>query len=295
MTTRLLNVGALFVVCLATLGCPGCGFEDGSDDGEEDTESVASELLPSVYEIAVQSSATSSIEASGKCSSSPGQGGNLLEAGQRYLGKCEGAGLPPQVVGTKGNRYLRFRTDPSVRAAKDRTELMVNQEYFPFGERVYVAFELMIPSGTADTNDYFYLMQLWQCSPAPPIGGVRVTRGKGNGHTINFLTRGDFSERSFGSTALTPGSWHTFIISYFVWPRGGDGEVKVWVDRSPDPIVINASFGYFNRDTCVEGERPPQHFRVKFGMYKGNEPGARFESRLRNMRIGPSYQSVRPW
>jgi hypothetical protein len=84
---------------------------------------------------------------------------------------------------------------------------------------------------------------------------------------------------------MRPGVWHRFVVSYVVSPRKG-GEVKVWIDQDPDPVIDTHSFGFFNVGTCVEGSRPQQHFRVKFGIYKDTEPGKCFDVRYDDFRIG---------
>ncbi|MCB1376795.1 MAG: hypothetical protein KDK89_00275 [Alphaproteobacteria bacterium] len=112
------------------------------------------------------------------CSSTIGRGGNLLEAGQKYPGKCEGGGKAPQIVGTQSYlKHLWFRNDPSYSGTlKTRTELAFTQQYFPFDEQVFLGFRMMIPRGTDITvGSAFYLLQLWQCSGAPPIGGIRLS------------------------------------------------------------------------------------------------------------------------
>ena len=247
------------------------------------------------YAITAEPEAGATIDDPWLCSSSIGAGGNLLEAGQRYAGKCQGGGLAPDIVGDKPFlHHLRFANDPGYRwTGKTRTELAVTQRNFPFDERVYLGFRMMIPRGTdVSVGSAFYLLQLWQCAGAPPIAGIRLTEG--TSHTVNFMTRGDFRGASFADLDLLPGVWHRVILSFVVRPRGG-GEVKLWVDQHPDPIVDTNSFGFFNVGTCVEGRRPPQHFRVKFGIYKDTEPGQHFDVRYDDFRIGNSYRSVMPW
>ena len=156
-------------------------------------------LLPAPAEAAIYYTITAEpehgayIQNRSQCSSKIGNGGNLVELGQRYSGKCQGGGIAPKIVGTQ--RFLKhvvFRNNPSYRGtAKTRTELAVTQRYFPFYERVYLGFRMMIPRGTDVTvGSAFYMLQLWQCGGAPPIGGIRLREG--TSHTAEFMTRGDF-------------------------------------------------------------------------------------------------------
>ena len=235
------------------------------------------------------------IENRALCSPKINSGGSLLELGQRYPGKCEGGGIAPEIVGTQTYlKHLWFRNDPNYRGvSKTRTELAVTQRYFPFNERVYLGFRMMIPRGTDITvGSAFYMLQLWQCAGAAPIAGIRLEEG--TSHRVQFMTRGDFRQGSFVSHNMLPGVWHRFIVSIIARPRNG-GEMKVWIDQNPDPVIDTNSFGFFNVDTCVPGHRPPQHFRVKFGIYKDTESRKYFDVRYDDFRIGSSYRSVMPW
>lgn len=251
-----------------------------------------------IYAVSAEESDGAFIETPHNCAQQIGSGGNLFESGIRYLGKCQGAGLTPEISGTHNHqKYLKFHTEPSYTGTdKTRTELAVTDRMFPFRENFYIGFRLMIPDDVSITEDFFYLMQLWQCSGAGPIAGVRMSRGES--HKINFMTSGDSTPagRGIGGMELIPNMWHRFIIKVNVNPRNGDGEFVVWKDEEAGKLYdVNRSYGYYNIGTCAQGERPPQHFRIKFGIYKGNEPNKYFETRFDDIRIGDTYQSVKPW
>ena len=245
------------------------------------------------YAITAEPESGALIQGSGLCSSQIGSGGNLLEDGQRYPGKCEGGGQAPAIVSSKSYlRHLWFRNDPSYAGdSKTRSELAFTQQYFPFDEQVYLGFRMMIPRGTdVSVNSAFYLLQLWQCPQAGPIGGIRLTGG--TSHRVQFITRGDFEEGSFVSLDMLPGVWHRFVVSIIARPRNG-GEMKVWIDQNPDPVIDTSSFGYFSLGKCAPGRRPPQQFRVKFGIYKSTEAGKYFDVRYDDFRIGSSFSRSR--
>lgn len=248
------------------------------------------------YYISSESVRDASISSPEECSSSIGAGGNLIENGKTFAGKCEGAGLAPKISGPRDlAKYIQFTNDSNYSGGSTtRSELAITSEYFPFNEVLYVGFNLMIPANVDYTDEFFYLMQLWQCSPASPIAGIRLSRGAGNSHTINFMTRGDYREGSFATHHLAPGAWHSVILQYTVNPRNGDGKVALWLDHNGTPIVENTSYGFFNVGVCSPRVRPPQHFRIKFGMYKGDEPGRKFDVRIDNFRVGNTYNSVKP-
>lgn len=238
------------------------------------------------------------IEARDRCAPKIGSGANLVEKGQSYLGKCEGAGIAPELGQIDSLRnYLRFRTNPKTMAPKDRSELAVTQEFFPFKKQIYVGFKIMIPVNVSATNGFFYGLQFWQCSQKGPIAGLRISRG--TSHRINFVTRGDGGDNpSFGSFNLQPGAWHKIIIGLNPNPRDGLGEMKVWLNGSGTPFIYKGSFGYLNLGACNEPNepkvRPSQAYRVKFGIYKANEPQKNFEVRIDDLRIGDTYTNVKP-
>lgn len=252
-------------------------------------------LLVSLHAQALLTEATSErdarIENPNLCSDIMGAGGNYRETQFSLQGKCEGAGLAPQIVGSKEFlRHMVFRTNPSIRSAKDRTELAFANRYIPFDQTTYIGLRLMIPAGASVTNDFFYLLQLWQCSPASPIAGIRISRG--SSHKLDFLMRGDSADRTAVSYDLHPDVWHAFVIRIVANSTGGS--MKIWSDNRlvgewRGPIGFNAI------GKCLAGQRPPQHFRPKFGIYKGNEPGRAFEARFDDVRIGDTFTSVVPW
>lgn len=73
-------------------------------------------------------------------------GGDLVESGIRYRGKCNGAGLPPSIQSAGNTRYLKFATDPNFqgngKSDRTRTELALTTKWFPFEEPVYIGFNL---------------------------------------------------------------------------------------------------------------------------------------------------------
>jgi len=250
------------------------------------------------YSITLDDPQGSEITSSQACSDKIGRGGNLVEGSDYYLGKCEGSGLSPQINGKAQGRYLEFSNNHNYKGGiKTRSELALTEEYFPFNERKYIGFKIQIPHGVSSTDDFFYLMQFWQCSPASPIAGIRVSRGDGNSHNINFMTRNDSSSKTLGYYSLTPGAWHSVIIMIDPSSRSryGKGEMKVWIDQNGKALTYEGNIGYNNLGTCEKNKYPPQHYRLKFGIYKGDEPGRKFNVRYDDIRIGSTYSSVKPW
>ena len=66
-------------------------------------------------------------------------------------------------------------------------------------------------------------------------------------------------------------------------------------DPNREPEKFSGPYGYAEIGTCQEGVQPPQHFRLKFGIYKGTERNRRHEVNYDDIRIGSSFDAVSPW
>jgi hypothetical protein len=290
------GVGFVTIVILA--GCSPWGVAEGgvsprSGDPNVQKEATAS-LTPSsevsaVY-VAVTAEDRASIKGPENCGPEMGRGGNFTEGPHILKGKCNGGGLSPRIeYDHTGSHFLSFAIDPerSVAGKRDRTELAFVRRYFPFYEQLYIGFRLMIPEGVDSTDEFFYALQLWQCAGLSPIAGVRVERD--TSHTINFMTRNQEDGRSRAKFDLKPGQWHEFVLHIVPGPAGdalfhvfADGELLV---RSLVP------YGFSAADAC--GESPnEQRYRVKFGIYKGGEPGKRFAVNYDDFTIADRYETV---
>lgn len=261
------------------------------------------------------------------CGPEIGDGGNLLENGHRYEGRCQGAGQAPQITGTSEARALTFRTEHDFRyegailedaatntwvdangdRLRDRTELATPVGGLPFHTNVWVGFDIRIPAGVDSvTGSGAYVMQLWQCA-ASPIGGVRIQSGAGNGHNLQFTRRGDEPGAEYNTALATKSigtdEWHSFVIKYHVEPYsagGPKGLIEVWHRRVGATTVETklleqaTYFGYGPNSEC-QGDYYDDSFRIKYGMYKDYQPGATFRSDFRNVRIGASKAEVQPY
>lgn len=271
------------------------------------------------------------IEKPTECNSEIGHGGNLIENGRRYTGKCQGAGQEPTITGTSGTpdaRALTFRTKhdfeyPGARLEnaelntwvgadgkrlRDRTELATQKGGLPFHTNVWVGFDIRIPKGVDDvTGSGAFVMQLWQCH-AGPIAGVRIQSGAGNGHNLQFVRRGDEPgmdkeyNKAMATKPLVPNEWHSFVIKYHVerYRAGGPkGLIEVWQRKvgattTETKLFARETYFGFGPDNC-DNDTFAENFRIKYGMYKDYQPGATFRSDFRNVRIGASKKEVQPY
>lgn len=232
----------------------------------------------------------------GECSEKIGRGGNYFQGKVKLSGKCHGAVLPPEIQGPRNFlKYVSFKTDPTidngVNSGNDRTELAHTKDFFPFGHTVYIGFRMRIPKGVNITENFFQPLQLWQCSPRSPIGGLRIQRG--TSHTVQFMTRGDLQDSTKGSVTFTPGKWHDVVLSVNASPVGPSS----FVARVDGVIIANstAPFGYNRSGACDGASTPPQGFRVKFGIYKTHEPKKKFEVHFDDFRITEYYSMAKPY
>ncbi|MCP9888514.1 heparin lyase I family protein [Cyanobium sp. ATX 6A2] len=225
-----------------------------------------------------------------RCGPQIHRGGNYQEGATRLMGKCERSVEPPRIRTEPGNRYLEFRTNGKSAEGNDRVEL-AHGPYRPFARTTYIGFRLRLPARAPVTTEGFYPLQLWQCAPLSPIAGVRVDRG--SSHAINFMTRHRNRDTSVAARfRLTPGRWHRFVIAAKPDPHGA-GQFDVWADGKR---IAHWQGPYGSSETgACRGEpgRPPQHYRVKFGIYKGNEPH-RYVTHFDDLRIGDSLADVMP-
>ncbi|MBA8808790.1 hypothetical protein FHX71_002732 [Promicromonospora sukumoe] len=261
------------------------------------------------------------------CGPTIGDGGNLVENGRTYEGRCQGAGQVPTITGTSDAPALTFRTqheyrypgaildDPEANTwvdangdrLRDRTELATPGRTLPFDTNVWVGFDIRIPAGVDSvTGSGAYVMQLWQCA-ANPIGGIRIQSGAGNGHNLQFTRRGDEPGVDYNPAMVTKSvgtnEWHSFVIKYHVKPYsagGAKGLIEVWHRRvgatTVETKILEQEdyFGYGPNSACENGTYDDM-FRIKYGMYKDYQPGATFRADYRNVRIGASKAEVQPY
>jgi hypothetical protein len=262
------------------------------------------------------------------CGPGIGDGGNLIENGRTYEGKCQGAGQAPQITGPAEARALTFRTDKDFEydgarfdaeknawvdangeTLRDRTELATPGRTLPFHTNVWVGFDIRIPAATDDvTGSGAFVMQLWQCH-AGPIAGVRIQSGAGNGHNLQFVRRGDDPSvpdseynAAMATKPLDPDAWHSFVIKYNVerYRAGGPkGLIEVWhrkvgATTTETKILSQETYFGFGPAGC-DNDSFEEAFRIKYGMYKDYQPGATFRSDFRNVRIGASKAEVQPY
>jgi hypothetical protein len=212
-----------------------------------------------------------------RCGAEIGAGGNLRTPSAVLAGKCEGSGKSPTLI---ADNVIEFAAGPDGGGAKDRSELALteHQHRFKFGIQYRISFDINVPADVDVTHDFFYLAQFWQGPSRPPIAGLRMQRGEARRASV--VVRGD-GTLAKGKAVLTmdlpPGQWISVAFRLLVKPgdRGciaasaGDDASSSWCG----PIGF----------TPASGVKP--WFRLKFGIYKGHEPGKRFVVRFRDVTV----------
>jgi hypothetical protein len=231
------------------------------------------------------------VQAPMACTDRIGNGGNYREGLTILKGKCSNSVEPPQLSGGP-DPYLSFMATGiphTGKRGKDRVEL-ARTAYLPFDQTTYVGLSVRIPEQSARTDDMFYLLQAWQCAGLSPIAGLRLERG--TSHTVNVVARkGRGPGTTVARSQLQPGGWRRFVMALRPDPSGR-GDLTVW-EQGRQIGSWTGAFGENTAGVCrgVAGA-PPQHFRVKFGIYKNHEPGRRFVIDIDDFKIGTTMADV---
>lgn len=228
-----------------------------------------------------------------QCSDKIGRGGNLHSSSHRpLLGKCNGAGNAVRIETEAGNRYLVFSTRAGAPSPKDRSEL-ASPQYHSFDQSIDISFDLRIPRDSPATDDFLYLLQLWQpCQGLPPIAGIRISRR--SSHELGVVARGEgipSPNKALAKVRLDPGNWQTIRIHVkpgikkngIIAMDLNDRRVGQW----------HRSIGYAPKTACPSTKNATR-YRIKFGLYKGSEPDRSFEYHFDNVIVSTRGSGVGP-
>lgn len=216
------------------------------------------------------------------CGKKIGSGGNLKTADSILPGKCEGSGVAPKIIDDKndGKKVIEFSTNNMSLGSKDRSELALTDQKsrLMFGRKYRIFFKLQIPAESSVTNEFFYLVQLWQDSNHPPIGGLRMQRGQSRKVSVMFRGEGGSSKgHTLAAFEIPADQWVSVGITFNVNP-GTESCATVSIDNAPKHEWCGL-VGF----TPDEGAK--NWYRMKFGIYKGHESGKNFISRFKEIRI----------
>jgi hypothetical protein len=255
----------------------------GCSEGKEVKPKAANEPRPTAskpserLQQAVPSNAVFSFSGDGTlekardCSPLIGNGGNYSEGRTRLAGKCERGGVSPKIAFDGDNPYLVFGTSGVRGTGNDRAELAYTP-MIPFDRLHTLQFRFRIPQGAPvhQKGQMFYPLQFWQCSAMSPIAGMRLVQG--TSHEVDFMTRSQNSSSPvIGRQKLIPGQWYSMEIK--LRPSlSSNGLMQVSIDGK-QVAHFKGAFGG-NPQRCG---LPSAEWRVKFGVYKSNNAGPRYE------------------
>lgn len=217
-----------------------------------------------------------------KCSSKMGQGGNYYskEVG-KLAGKCEGQALPPILVNDTIVFSVPKKTDYSKLYIKsnDRTELAFTGERIKYNQDYLIDFKVQVDPNSDITNEFFYVMQIWQSPEYSPIFGLRVDRGtKSRGA---FVIRNE--EDSLAGKRLVRVNLESQLQHYQIYMNiGKDMRSKIRVYENLRLISkYDGLVGY-----PVDNSQNQNGLLImKFGLYKGPEPSKSFKVTFKDVSL----------
>jgi len=222
------------------------------------------------------------IENASECSEKMGSGGNYYsESTGKLSGKCEGDGLAPVIedglivfsVPSKSSEAI------PISHIKDRSELAFTAKKIKYDTSYVLDFKVQIDPKADVTNDFFYVMQVWQSPEYAPIFGLRVDRGtKSRGA---FVIRNE--QDSVAGKRLIRTDLSSSLKHYRVYMNIGEGlnsRIKIYEDSK---VITNWSgkMGY-PRETSSNN---PDSLVLKFGLYKGSEPDKNFKVYFKDVTL----------
>ncbi len=241
---------------------------------------------PTSITVLVNASGHGKIVSPERCSDLIGAGGNYVESATHLSGKCANAGISPRIVSENGDSHIQFGTNGATgNGANDRSEL-AHTTMYPFGTKLFIGYEFRLPANIPSNLSQFSFtaLQLWQCATAFPIAGMTVTKTSTGTYPVTFMPRYNNSGVLSHSYTIQPNRWHKFVIA--AKPDvNGSATLQVWADGR-DLGTWRGNLGVGNDPLC------PREYRIKWGIYKGTQPGAQFRVDFKNFRIGKTFEDV---
>lgn len=221
------------------------------------------------------------------CSEKIGNGGNYIsESNGRLSGKCQGNAIAPKLEGgavifavpaEKSLVEKLSNTRKSVsnyasindnKQVNDRVELTFANPKIKFGKTYELNFKLKVFPDSDITNQSFYLLQIWQAPQYSPIFGLRMKRGSSD--QAAFMIRNpenSIAGKNLVNVKLSP-QWKNFKVNFQI---NSDMQGKIIISENNKEVLNwKGAMGY-----PEDGNIEP-NFRLKFGVYKYQEPSKNF-------------------
>lgn len=216
------------------------------------------------------------------CTSKIGNGGNYYSrVTGKLAGKCEGGGLAPFLK----NNMIVFsapkKTEDSVLATylKDRTELAFNRNLIQYDKDYIFDFYVEVDKNSDITNEFFYLMQIWQSPEYSPIFGLRIDRGTQSRGAFVIRNNNDhLAGKRLVRVDLGHGLKHYRI--YMNFGKDLNSHIKIYEDSN---LITDWSgtVGYPIEKSTNKSEL----LILKFGLYKGTEHNKSFKVYFKDVTL----------
>ncbi|MCH7315727.1 heparin lyase I family protein [Acinetobacter sp. ANC 3882] len=221
------------------------------------------------------------------CSEKIGNGGNYIsESNGRLSGKCQGNAIAPKLerdavvfavpaekplVGKFSNTRKAMMNSASVadnKQVNDRVELTFANPKIKFGKSYEINFKLKVFPDSDITNESFYLLQIWQAPQYSPIFGLRMKRGSSD--QAAFMIRNpqnSIAGKNLVNVKLSP-QWKKFKVNFQI-TSDMQGKIIIF-ENNKEILNWTGAMGY------PENSNAEPNFRLKFGVYKYQEPSKNF-------------------
>lgn len=229
----------------------------------------------------------SKIDNASNCSSKMGNGGNYYsDATGKLSGKCEGDGLAPTLTNDKIIFSVQSESDALIKKPhiKDRTELAFTENRIQYNKDYVFDFKVQIDPNSDATNDFYYVMQVWEGPEYSPIFGLRIDRGTKDSGA--FIVRNE--QDSVAGKRLVGVSLGSKLQHYQVHMNiGKDLNSKIKIYENSNVIADwSGKIGY----PSEMSSNKPNSLMLKFGIYKGSEPTKNFKVYFKDVTLNSINQ-----
>ncbi|TCM68377.1 hypothetical protein EC844_10580 [Acinetobacter calcoaceticus] len=226
---------------------------------------------------------TPRIENPSGCASKIGNGGNYYSvATGRLSGKCQGSGLTPSLNGDVIVFSAPSTESQLIKLSKntnDRSELAFSRNLIQYNKDYIFDFKVQVDPNSSVTDNFFYLMQIWQSPEYSPIFGLRIDRGT---QAVGaFVIRN--KENHIAGKRLVRVEMSSKLKNYRIYMNFGknlNSHIRIYEDSR---LISDWSgdVGYLSEKS---GNRN-NSLILKFGLYKGPEPSKNFKIYFKDVTL----------
>lgn len=214
-----------------------------------------------------------------KCSSKMGEGGNYHSKQTKLAGKCEGNALAPIIRNDRIVFSVPSQNSVIRQKSNDRTELAFTKTPIQFNKNYLIDFKVQIDPKSDITNNFYYVMQIWQSPEYSPIFGLRVDRGtKARGAFVIRNEQDHLAGKRIARVDLASKEKHYQI--YLNINDNLTGKIKI-SENSKIIVDWDGLIGY----PIENSSNKSRLLIMKFGLYKGPEPEKNFKVSFKDVAL----------